>query len=309
LNKKEKSVIQDTGERMIPQFHRGKLMYAEHYARYECANAYTKGMVVLDIACGSGYGTKMMAKNARKVFGVDIDPATIDYARANFSAENIEYLVGDGVDIPVDTESIDVVVTFETIEHIADYKKFIAEIRRVLKPDGVVIVSTPNDLEFAEGNAFHVHEFEQKELLSAFERNYKYIDKYYQATWKYVALGKEQDFKTEGSFPVPTLNLSPVTAERCLYFYFVCSNKELNRALVPMGILGEHYSDREIVGQQQHAEQLLSDHRSVIEGLKVELTDVKKAFYELKEENDKIRDSKSFKFANKLSRLKQKFKV
>src|SRR5581483_6067845 len=158
------SRLSDTGERMIPKKHQGKLIYAEHITRYQAAAELAKGKVVLDIACGTGYGTKLLAQSAKKAYGVDIDPNAVKYAKENYSAKNTEYLVGDGESIPLDDGSVDLLVTFETIEHVRNYRKFLDEIIRVLKPDGLAIVSTPNDLEFAEGNHFHLHEFKLQEL-------------------------------------------------------------------------------------------------------------------------------------------------
>ena len=143
---KAQPTLRDTGERMVPEFHKGKLIYAEHTSRYKCAESLVKGKLVLDIASGSGYGTQMLAQVASKVYGVDNNEEAIKYARKNFSAANIEYKLGNGEMIPMEDDSVDVVVTFETIEHIQDHTRFLREIKRVLKPDGLLLISTPNDL-------------------------------------------------------------------------------------------------------------------------------------------------------------------
>jgi ubiquinone/menaquinone biosynthesis C-methylase UbiE len=100
--KKPRSTIQDTGERMVPEFHRGNLIYAEHITRYLSAETIVKGKVVLDIASGSGYGTKILAKGAKKVIGVDINKEAVSYARQNFAAANIEFKHGSGTEIPLE---------------------------------------------------------------------------------------------------------------------------------------------------------------------------------------------------------------
>lgn len=145
-----KTALQDTGERMIPGFHGRTIMYAEHMTRYIAAQELSDGKVVLDIAAGSGYGTNILAQKAKKAYGVDVSPDAIKYAQENYGAKNIEFLVGDAEEIPLPDKSVDLVITFETIEHVKNYKKFLSEISRVLKEDGLAIVSTPNDEEFTE---------------------------------------------------------------------------------------------------------------------------------------------------------------
>src|SRR6185436_11181815 len=97
-----KKKLENTGERMIPALHAGELMYAEHVTRYEAAAAIIKDKVVLDIASGSGYGTKMLAEHAKKVYGVDVSAEAVDYAKERFSAKNVEYRVGSGTQIPLE---------------------------------------------------------------------------------------------------------------------------------------------------------------------------------------------------------------
>src|SRR3990167_2932557 len=156
--------MQDTGERMIPEHHKGNIIYGEHMSRYLAVAGTVEGKVVLDIACGTGYGTQIIAKDAAKVYGVDISKETIEYAKENFNAPNITYKLGNASKIPLDDNSVDVVVSFETIEHVKEYEKFVDEVKRVLKDNGQFIVSTPNDDEFIDDNEFHVHEFQFTEL-------------------------------------------------------------------------------------------------------------------------------------------------
>ena len=176
----DKVELHDTGERMVPEYHAGMLIYAEHLVRYQVAQKLVAGKVVLDIASGSGYGTAVLAQTAKHVYGFDADSDAVAYATERFGAPNISFQVADAVSIPLEEDSVDVVITFETIEHIQDYEKFMAEIKRVLKPSGLAIVSTPNDLEFAEGNHFHLHEFVKDELLSLVSRYFRNVEEYYQ---------------------------------------------------------------------------------------------------------------------------------
>ncbi len=305
--------LYNTGERMIPEFHKGTVMYAEHQTRYIAAEDLVKGKIVLDIATGSGYGAKLLAKNAKKVFGVDVDADSIEYAKENFYGTNIEYLVGDGESIPLPDNSIDVVTTFETIEHIKDYQKFIKEVKRVLKPDGLAIVSTPNDLEFTEGNHYHLHEFEYDELVSLLKKDFKYIDSYFQATWVYVGIGQEDMMSKESVRDIRTYNLIPLDQKKYLYFYLLCSNRPIIEKVPEVGALGGHYSARELTEIQELNNKNLQDFKTVVKNANQEnerilteyqrLVDTKAS---LEARLDRIENSRLYKLARKAINAKHK---
>ena len=266
----QNDVLENDYERMIPEFHKGTLTYAEHITRYACAEDLVKNKVVLDIASGSGYGTQMLSRTAKKVFGVDVNDVAVNYARKHYNGRNIEYKVGDGELIPLEDNSVDVVITFETIEHIRNYKKFIKEVKRVLKPNGIAIVSTPNDIEFAEGNHFHLHEFEYDELKQLLKKDFKYMKPYFQATWKYVAVGEEKDFSKEGLVSTELVNLAPLDRDKYLYFYLLCSNRKIDETVKAVAATGEHYSDRTLVKQQSDHNEEIKSYQSRIEELERE---------------------------------------
>jgi ubiquinone/menaquinone biosynthesis C-methylase UbiE len=248
--------LENDYERMVPEFHKETLMYAEHITRYLAAKPIVKGKTVLDIASGSGYGTKMLAEDAEFVYGVDVNETAINYSNKKYKSNNIKYLVGDGVSIPLEDKSVDVVVTFETIEHIKDYKKFLVEVKRVLKDDGIAIVSTPNDVEFAEGNHFHLHEFKYKELVGLLDVHFKNMKPYFQSTWKYVSIGTEDELRDDVKGDI--LNLTHKTQEQHLYFYLLCSNRDITENVEHIGALGEHYSDRLLQEQRTELEERIS---------------------------------------------------
>jgi 2-polyprenyl-3-methyl-5-hydroxy-6-metoxy-1,4-benzoquinol methylase len=231
-------------ERMVPEFHRGSITYGEHISRYQAALPLVRDKVVLDIACGSGYGSKLLANTAKQVYGVDISETAVAYAQTHFGASHVSYQVGSGTDLPLGDGSVDVVVTFETIEHIADYRRFMSEAKRVLKPGGLMILSTPNDLEFAEGNHFHIHEFTRDELKSLVDDYFRHSAAYYQGTWVYAGLFSEQEIKSEWDKPIRTLNAQPLVPEQVLYFYLLCSDEPIQALVPPIGVLSEHYSAR-----------------------------------------------------------------
>jgi ubiquinone/menaquinone biosynthesis C-methylase UbiE len=127
-----------------------------HIARYEFALPYCEGKTVLDLACGDGYGSKILAEKARKVCGVDNDPNLL---RQVPSLRNADFVLADARSIPYADNNFDVVVSFETIEHFTEQKQFLDEICRVLKPGGFAIISTPDhDVQLKLGAYNNTHD-------------------------------------------------------------------------------------------------------------------------------------------------------
>src|SRR6478672_7942172 len=112
----------------------------EHLHRYAITMALVKGKTVLDIACGEGYGTYFLAQNATNILGVDIDAPTIQKAKQKYIRPNLEFRAGSALAIPEKDNSFDVVVSFETLEHVVEHGTMMGEIKRVLKPKGMLII-------------------------------------------------------------------------------------------------------------------------------------------------------------------------
>ena len=161
-----------TGERVIPG--QGDVdLFNEHRARYLFARNFSSGKMVLDAACGAGYGSALLAENARAVFGVDLAREAIEYARQSFGSPRVHFAQSDCLALPFRSGQFELVVAFEIIEHL-DAEPFLAELRRVLDPSGLLILSTPNRLYYTEDrgeiNPFHRREFsypEFEEILQA----------------------------------------------------------------------------------------------------------------------------------------------
>lgn len=118
---------------------------------------------MLDLASGEGYGTFLLSRTAQHVIGIDIDPEAVTHASDTYKRENIEFRQGSITDIPiVGTEIFDVIVCFEAIEHISDHETLFVEIKRLLKKDGILIISTPNKQSYSDDtgdmNPFHIKE-------------------------------------------------------------------------------------------------------------------------------------------------------
>jgi SAM-dependent methyltransferase len=156
-----------TGERFIPGL-KGEI-WMEHWHRYHFASRWAAGKRVLDVACGEGYGSALLARGAAHVTGVDISAEAIDHARRAYADRgNLEFLCASCTALPLGDASVDVAVSFETLEHIAEQDPFLDELARVLKPDGILVLSCPNKLEYSDKrnyrNEFHVKEMYREEL-------------------------------------------------------------------------------------------------------------------------------------------------
>jgi glycosyltransferase involved in cell wall biosynthesis/SAM-dependent methyltransferase len=175
LDSEHQSQLPWTGERYVPEI-TGEIQL-EHLHRYLLAGEYAKDKEVLDIACGEGFGAAILAKTARSVVGVDIAREAVQHASIRYRLENVKFLQGSCAEIPLDDKSIDLVVSFETIEHHDQHKAMMAEMKRVLRPEGVLIISTPDRKEYSVlpnyQNPFHVRELFKEEFEDLIRAHFK----------------------------------------------------------------------------------------------------------------------------------------
>lgn len=166
-----------TGERTAPGVPEENYWFQRHVAAYRLAAGLTAGCRVLDAGCGEGYGAEMLAERAREVVGVDVETAVVDraaarYSRARFEAANL-------VALPYADGSFDAVVSLQVIEHLQGPLDFLAECRRVLTPEGVLILSTPNRLTFSPDgarNPFHTFELAPGELRDTVGQRFSRVE-------------------------------------------------------------------------------------------------------------------------------------
>ena len=158
---------------------------ALHRARYDFAANHVLDKVILDVACGVGYGSQILAKTgAKHVTGVDIDPASVEEAKAHYALPNTNFLVASAEKLPFPDDSFDLAVSFETIEHLANPTLFIDELYRVLRPGGSLIISTPNRELTAPvtwlrpGNRFHRFEVSLGQFTGLVSRRFKDLSFY-----------------------------------------------------------------------------------------------------------------------------------
>jgi SAM-dependent methyltransferase len=152
-------------ERIVPDETEPGIV-AIHLKRYEFARQFCAGRDVLDAGCGVGYGSAYLAATARRVVGVDVDAEAIAYARERYAAANVEFVQADVTTLPFDDAAFDVACSFEAIEHVAEPERLVAELRRVLREDGVCVLSTPrvDETTTASANPFHTVELAPEDL-------------------------------------------------------------------------------------------------------------------------------------------------
>lgn len=197
-----------TGERVIPGQVEADLLN-EHMARYAFAARLATGKRVLDAGCGAGYGSAELARAAASVVGADIAAEAVDFARQHYPLRNLRFEQASCTALPHPDATFDLVVAFEVIEHLADWRALLSEARRLLGPRGQFVVSTPNRLYYAESrgvegaNPFHVHEFEFEEFRAELA-----------AVFPHVALFLENHVEGIAFQSCPAGNTSEVRVDR-----------------------------------------------------------------------------------------------
>jgi len=165
--------LEFTGEYFIPGETEDRIE-ADHVARYEFASQFVKGKSILDIACGVGYGATMLLEaGATKYKGADIQKELISYAKTTYGSDRATFSVTDITNLNIN-EQFDVITCFETIEHINQYRLAIDNLYQALRPNGTLLISSPNRpitspgttrIEDKPNNKFHTQEFTPAELI------------------------------------------------------------------------------------------------------------------------------------------------
>ena len=170
-------VVEFTGERFHPDGLRE--IWYEHYHRYAVALPAVRGRRVLDCACGEGYGSWLLSSTAGSVVGVDVSREAVDHARSEYNRDQLSFECADAAALPFPDDAFDVVVSFETIEHLHAQREMLAEFRRVLDPSGVLIVSSPDRRTYSDEreyeNEFHVAELYKDEFEALLKEQFPAI--------------------------------------------------------------------------------------------------------------------------------------
>lgn len=181
-------ILEHTGERLIEAHYQGSpgdyLIYLFHLVAYNFARRYVAGKRALDYGCGSGYGTALLAGDCEHITGIDTAPEAITYAEQHYQAPNLSYETvrpaSEGA-TPFSDASFDTVLSFQVLEHIRDVMPYLSEIKRILKPGGALILSTPDRstrlLPFQKPwNRWHIREYSEKKLAHILEEYFCNVD-------------------------------------------------------------------------------------------------------------------------------------
>ena len=224
------SALTFTGERFAPE-QKGAIWH-EHWHRYCVAAPLARGLRVLDAACGEGYGSFLLAAEAGEVIGVDIAAEAVAHAQARYRATNLRYVRASCVALPLPDDGVDVVVSFETIEHLSEQAAMLAEFRRVLAPGGVLVISSPNKPVYSGEepfeNEFHVKELTRDELQALLAPGFPAQRWYAQRVVAHSALWAEDGVAgTPRSAPFLALTeqgiRQPAEPAPPMYFLVVCA--------------------------------------------------------------------------------------
>jgi SAM-dependent methyltransferase len=154
-----------TGERTIPGLAEENYWFRRHEVVYQRLADRCAGRDVLEAGCGEGYGADLIADVAGHVIGLDYDESTVAHVRARYPRVDMRH--GNLAELPLDDASVDVVVNFQVIEHLWDQAQFVGECRRVLRPGGLLLMSTPNRITFSPGRDTPINPFHTRELNAA----------------------------------------------------------------------------------------------------------------------------------------------
>ncbi len=264
------------GERFTPECVRE--MWYEHWHRYAFAADFAEGKDVLDLACGEGYGSDLLSRQAKSVVGVDVSAEAVEHARQRYGgAPNLRFEPGDCANIPLPDDSVDLVVSFETLEHVEAQEAMLAEFSRVLRPSGMLMISTPDKRTYSDEtgytNEFHVRELYRPEFEALLTAHFPHLRLFGQKLLFQSALWLMDGEPGEGT-RAATLDDGNLTATDRpsydpLYYVALCSREALPEKLPAVSLFGdrkesvyEHYN-QEVRRVMAAGERILELEREV----------------------------------------------
>jgi len=242
----EQAQLEFTGERFTPECVRE--IWYEHWHRYVFAREFARGKRVLDAACGEGYGSALLAGVAQNVLGVDIAEAAVAHARSRYAVlPNLRFERGDCTALTVAAASFDLIVSFETLEHVQAQEQLLAGFARAMAPGGVLLISSPDKHTYSEvsgfRNEFHVRELYRDELLALLRPHFSHVRLYGQkllfqsAIWDIEKTPRSVEVASvanaEQQQPGAGLAYAP------LYFLAVCARQPLPETLPDLALFGD----------------------------------------------------------------------
>ena len=248
-------VLPFTGERFTPECQRE--IWYEHWHRYVFARRFAPGKRVLDAACGEGYGSALLSRHAQSVVGIDIAQSTVEHARQRYGdRKNLRFECGDCTSLAFEDRDFDLVLSFETLEHLSAQEALIGGFARVLRDDGLLIVSSPDKRTYSEKsgfrNEFHVRELYRDELLALLRRHFPFVQLYAQkllfqsVIWNLDHQAGPVDLATDAQGAIaPGLGYEP------LYYVAICSKQPFADGRLPqLALFGD--SEESVYAHYNH---------------------------------------------------------
>jgi SAM-dependent methyltransferase len=274
----KRSALEATGERLVPELQHGELVHAEHLARYQLAAELADSRRVLDAACGEGYGTALLvAGGALSATGVDSDEQTVMHARAKYPGAAFE--LGDVQRLPFHDGAFDLLVSFETVEHVPDADAVLDEFQRVLSDDGLLLISTPNKHRYHVENRFHEREFFHEEFVELLSARFANVEVLLQHNWLASTVLSTELASDAAGMQAPGVHFAKLQGIRPggeLYTVALCGDGRIpscHPVVVAAGLDESHELARRTVAAEQTAEKWHGEYeaaRRLAEGWRTE---------------------------------------
>ena len=250
-------------------------IWLEHWHRYHFAARWAANRNVLDVACGEGYGSALLARHASHVTGVDISPQAIEHAKSAYSGlRNASFVCAGCTRLPIPDASIDLAVSFETLEHIEAQESFLDELARVLKPDGVLLISCPNKREYSDNrgfvNEYHVRELYRDELATLLSARFPHSQWHGQRPTFYSVIAPEGGLAAGAGQLVEAREAQPAAALGELanpLYYIVAASRAADALAIPPAV--SVFSDLDDYLHRDYAK-VIREVRELV-GLRVQL--------------------------------------
>lgn len=238
--------LEFTGERFTPECVRE--IWYEHWHRYAFARSLCAGKRVLDAACGEGYGSNLLAQVAGEVVGVDLSTQAITHARQRYGTQaNLHFEVADATQLPALGGKFDVIVSFETLEHLHAQEELLAGFAARLADDGILLISSPDKHTYSDlaghQNEFHVRELYRPEFEALLGRHFPHRRLYgqkllFQSTLWALDVDWQQRSEAWTADQVAA-SLTPGLGYAPLYFIALCSRQPLPDELPGLSLFGD----------------------------------------------------------------------
>ena len=231
MNSKQ-PVLEFTGERFTPECVRE--IWYEHMHRYAFASRLAAGKTVCDAACGEGYGTALLRRAGAEAVGVDIDATTVAHAGQRYGEH---YVCASVTALPFADDTFELLTSFETIEHLAQQQAMLTAFRRVLQPDGLLIISSPDKAQYTDASGYHnpdhVCELYRQEFIALLQQQFQHVRLYGQRLQFASLIAAESKLAETGAvasgpchqhYLSTDMQLNAGVAQPAMYWIALCSN-------------------------------------------------------------------------------------